>query len=160
MILVPLYGGGGEEVTKLGENIEEFKNVFEKPNEYLNNRGFVSDKLARDEIIGSLEEEIRKEVDEVLQKEIKNLRYIFTKGKKDKGIPKPLKIKPVKEKFGTGENKLKAVPPEELLSDVRFIIIFRVLSTGFIEKWFLNLLMILYVILTTLVMLCSWLMKK
>lgn len=107
------------EVKNLGDNIEEFKATFETPNEYLNNREFISDKLARNEVIGDLENKIRNEVDIIIQKELKNLRYVFTKGKRDPLVPKrPPKVVLPKEKLGTGENKIKAIPSEELLSDV------------------------------------------
>lgn len=116
-----MYSGGSEQVKNLAENIELFKKTFEKPTEYLNNREFISEELARNEIISGLETKIRNEVDEIIMKEIKNLRYIFTKGKKDK-LPKVPKPKVIKEKLGTGENKLKNIPVDELLADVSFII--------------------------------------
>ena len=118
---MPLYSGGSEEVKNLSKNIEAFKKTFETPSEYINNRENISLDLADKEIRGDLLEKIRLEVDEVIQKELKNLRYIFTKGKKDR-LPKPKPIKPPKPKLGTGENKLKNSPADELLSFVSCLV--------------------------------------
>lgn len=119
MIQVNLFSGPTDEVKNIGSGIEEFKQTFEKPNDYMNNREFVSEKLARLEIIESLEGKVRAQVDDIIQRELTNLRYVFTKGKKDK-LPKVPKPKPIKEKMGTGENKIKNVPVEEALKDVSY----------------------------------------
>lgn len=76
----------------------------------------------------------------MIQKEIRNLRYIFTKGKKDKAVRKPPKPKPIKEKLGPKENKVKTLPPEELLTVVSYIYNLTILNnslskTGFVGRW-------------------------
>ena len=124
--IVPVYSGGSQEVDNLASGLTEFQKTFEKPSEYLNPKEFVSDEIARSEIIDGIENKIKESVDELLTMEIKNLRQIFTKGKRDPKIPKKKpKIKVVAEKMGPGEKPLAKIPVDELLTDVITSKVFR-----------------------------------
>ena len=92
-------------------------------NSLKNNYGNASSSHSFGRSSKSIIEAIRKEVDGIIQKEITNLRYIFTKGKKDRGVPRVRLPKPPKIKLGTGENKIKNNPPEECLSFVSSFLI-------------------------------------
>jgi hypothetical protein len=63
---------------------------------------------------------IRKEVDEIIEMEIRNKRTIFLKGrKKDPKMPRKSKReKPIPEKFGPAEKALAKIDIKELFSDV------------------------------------------
>lgn len=114
-----MYSGGSQQVQELGTNIEEFKKIFETPSEFFNQKEYNTD-LARDEIIDELKNQIKEEADQLISNEIMNLRKIFLKGKKDPNLKNQNRNRDrgPKEKFGTGENKLKDIPAKELLQDV------------------------------------------
>ncbi len=111
---MPLFSGPTDQVKNLTDLVEEFKTTFETPSDYISQKeAFLSD-LARDEIIGDVEQGIREDVDAIINIEIKNLRMI--KGKKE---PKPKKKpKPKPEKFGPGEKPLAKIEKNELFADV------------------------------------------
>ena len=112
-----LFSGPTDQTKNLGTLTEEFKSIFETPSDTISKKEAFLTNIAKDEIIGGIEESIRKEVDAVIQMEIKNLRML--KGKKDKEkIPKP---KPIKEKFGPGEKPLAKIDVKELFADVILI---------------------------------------
>jgi hypothetical protein len=102
----------------LTKNIEEFKQLYESPSEYMNND--VRFDIAKNEIIGKIEKDIRDEVDKVIQMEIINLRAIYYKGKKDPILSKKkkTKTKPVKEKLLPGENKIANINIEDLFTEL------------------------------------------
>jgi len=119
LYLVKIYSGATEQVKNLLNATEELKKKFETPSEFINkNEEFIAD-IAREEIIGKVHQSIRKEVDALLEMEIKNRRIIYLKGKKDRIIiPKPDRING--EKFGPGEKILSKIDIKELFSDVNF----------------------------------------
>lgn len=98
--------------------VEDFKTTFETPSDYISQKeAFLSD-LARDEIIGDVQQAIKEEVDALINMEIKNLRMI--KGKKEpKASKKKPKVKP--EKLGPGEKPLAKIDNKELFADVNLI---------------------------------------
>lgn len=118
--LVPVYSGPTEQVKNLGNDIEDFKRVFETPSEFINKKEeFIYD-IAKDEVKGAVEDSIREEVDKIIQMEITNLRTIYLKGKRDPKVPKRApKIKIPAEKFGPGEKIVAKKDINDLLSDVR-----------------------------------------
>jgi len=97
--------------------VEDFKNTFETPSDYISQKEAFLSNIARDEIIGDVKQTIREEVDALIQMEIKNLRMI--KGKKEpKASKKKAKTKP--EKMGPGEKPLAKIDNKELFADVYF----------------------------------------
>ena len=126
-----LFSGPTDQTKNLGDQVEEFKSTYETPSDNISKKEAFLTNIAKDEIIGGIEETIRKEVDAVIQMEIKNLRML--KGKKDK--EKKVKVKPVKEKFGPGEKPLGKIEVKELFADVNKNKIFYFL---FLIKNFLN----------------------
>lgn len=119
-----MYAGPTKEVMEITNFTEEFKNNFENPSEFLSKKeGFIHD-LARNEVIGCIEESIRKQVDAIMDMEIKNKRLIINRGKKDPAPRRQDKNKPPSEKMGPGEKAIVKTPITELLSDVRITIYF------------------------------------
>ncbi len=115
-ILVPVHDGPTKEVKNITTYIEEFKQNFETPSEFINKKeNFIQD-IAREEVINNINQSIRLQVDAIIDMEIKNKRTIFLKGKKDKPERKP---KPEKnnEKLGPGEKALAKIEVSELFSD-------------------------------------------
>ena len=105
-------------MKNLLEATEEFKKKFETPSEFINKKEeFIAD-MAREEIIGKVHESIRKEVDALLEMEIKNRRTIYLKGKRDRN-PRPWKPTVVPAKFGHGEKNLSKIDINELFSVVK-----------------------------------------
>lgn len=116
---MPAYSGPTDEVKHLADNIEEFKRTFETPSEFISVKENFNHEIAKDEIIGSIEDEIRKECDAIIEMEIMNRRKIYLKGKRDPKVPnRPPKPKPIPEKFGPGEKKLKDRKVPELFETV------------------------------------------
>ena len=116
-----MYGGGSKEVKNLEENINEFNSAYENASEYFVNKEYNAE-IARNEIIDNLYKQVEEEANEIIKNEIKNIRKIHFNGK-DPYKEKPEKSN-VKEKFGTGENKIKNTPPSELLLIVMLFIYF------------------------------------
>jgi len=125
MIKLPLFTGPTDNVRKLAEGIEEFKATFETPNDYMKEEFF--ENIARDEILPGIENSVREEVDTMMEMEIRNLRFIQFKGKKDPMVKKmekerkkaeKAKAKANKEKLGFGEKLVAKTEPSELLSDL------------------------------------------
>ena len=118
--LVPIYTGPTEKSKQLTNNIEEFKSLYENPSEFNNNE--VRFDIAKNEIIGKIEDDIRKEVDAAIQMEIINLRSIFYKGKKDpilsKKGKKGGKKAVVKEKLVAGENKIASLNIDDIFTEL------------------------------------------
>lgn len=111
---MPLFSGPTEQTKAFGDMVEEFKNTFETPSEFINQKEAFITNIAIDEIIGNVKEAIRTEVDSIIQMEIKNLRTL--KGKKEPKPPRPIKPKP--EKLGPGEKPLVKIEVDELFADV------------------------------------------
>lgn len=117
IIIKPYTGPAGLEMSNIQKYIEEFKALFESPSEFINQRDTFMENLARKTAMDKITEAIRLEVDQMISVEIANRRTIFLKGKKDK-IKKPPKVKPVPEKFCTGEKPLAKVPVNELFNEL------------------------------------------
>lgn len=120
---VPIFTGPTEKAKQLTNNIEEFKSLYENPSEFNNNE--VRFDIAKNEIIGKIEEDIRIEVDQAIQMEIINLRSIFYKGKKDpilsklnKNKNKKNKKNAVKEKLIAGENKIASLNIDDIFTEL------------------------------------------
>ncbi len=115
---MPIYTGPTEKTNELTKNIEEFKSLYENPSEFMNNE--VRFDIAKNEIIGKIEKDIRDEVDSTIQMEIVNLRAIYYKGKKDPILSKKkkTKVKPVKEKLLPGENKIANINIEDIFTEL------------------------------------------
>jgi len=110
---------------KLAKCIEEFKSLYETPNDFMKEEFF--ENIAREEITPGIENAIRDEVDNMMEMEIRNLRFIQYKGKKDPMIKKmekerkkaeKAKAKANKEKLGFQEKLVAKIEPSELLSDL------------------------------------------
>ena len=113
----PYTGPNGIEMENIVAHIGEFKELFETPSEFINQKDKFMVNLARKSMLEKVTEAIRKEVDEQITMEIANRRAIFLKGKKDK-IKKPPKVKVPPEKFCTGEKPLAKVPLTELFNEL------------------------------------------
>lgn len=117
---MPLYSGPTEQVKQITDNLEEFKSTFETPSEFIQKKeGFINT-LAKNEVISDVEAAIRKDVDEIIEMEIRNKRTIWLKGKKDQKMPKNFTRggnKPPAEKLGPGEKPLVKIDIKELFSD-------------------------------------------
>lgn len=120
---MPIYTGPTEKAKDLTKNVEEFKQLYENPSEYMNNE--VRFDIAKNEIIGKIENDIREEVDNVIQMEIINLRAIYYKGKKDPILSKlnkknknKNKNKNTKEKLIPGENKIVNINIEDIFTEL------------------------------------------
>lgn len=125
---MPLYSGPTEQVKNLTDLVETFKTTFETPSDYISQKEAFLNDLARDEIIGDVQQAIREEVDGLINMEIKNLRMI--KGKKEPKVSKKKpKVKP--EKLGPGEKPLAKIDNKELFADV-FLLDF------FFARFYLN----------------------
>ncbi len=83
--------------------------------------------IAINAILPGIENSIREEVDVMMDMEIRNLRFIDNKGKKDKKLKQlekdrkkkeKLKAKQNKEKLGFGEKLVAKMEGSELLSDL------------------------------------------
>jgi hypothetical protein len=113
-----VYSGPTEKTKDITKNIEEFKQIYEQPSEFMNNE--VRFDIAKNEIIGKIETSIRDDVDKAIQMEIINLRSIFYKGKKDPILSKKnrRKEKPPKEKFLPGENKIASLNIEDVFTEL------------------------------------------
>ena len=118
---MPLYSGATDQVKNLTNLVEEFKTTFETPSDFISQKEAFLSNLARDEIIGDVEQVIKEEVDALINMEIKNLRMI--KGKKEPKVSKK-KPKTKPEKFGPGEKPLGKIDNKELFADVFFIFLF------------------------------------
>jgi len=113
----PYTGPAGIEMENIQKYITEFKNLFETPSEFINQKDEFMENLARVGIMEKVTEAIRLEVDQMISVEIANRRTIFLKGKKDK-IKKPPKVKVPPEKFCKDEKKLAKVPLSELFNEL------------------------------------------
>lgn len=113
-----MYSGPTDQVNNLADNVEYFKNTFETPSDFITQKETFLQNLAKDEVIGGVQQAIKEEVDALIQMEIKNLRTL--KGKKE-GKEKKNKIKPKPEKLGPGEKPLAKIDNKELFADVVFL---------------------------------------
>ena len=110
----PDKNGKTAELTK---NIEEFKSLYENPSEFTNND--VRFDIAKNEIIGKIETDIRVEVDRVMEMEIKNLRAIYYGKKKDPLLKKKKpKVKTIPEKLCLGERPLTKLNIEDIFTEL------------------------------------------
>lgn len=112
-----MYSGPTDQVNKLAANVEDFKNTFETPSDFITQKETFLQNLAKEEVIGGVQQAIKEEVDALIQMEIKNLRTL--KGKKE-GKEKKNKPKPKPEKLGPGEKPLAKIENKELFADVIF----------------------------------------
>lgn len=113
----PYTGPDGVEMNNIVDYITEFKNLFETPSEFINQKDHFMVNLARKNVLEKVTQSIKEEVDQQISEEIANRRTIFLKGKKDK-IKKPPKEKKVAEKYMTGEKPLAKVPVTELFGEL------------------------------------------
>ena len=99
------------------DNIEEFKSIFETPNEYIIKKDGIIANIAREEIIGDIEKMIKEEVDIIIESELINMKTNFLGGKRDKPTRRVI-IKPPPEKFGPGEKPLAKMDVNDLFTEV------------------------------------------
>ena len=98
-------------------NIEEFKSIFETPNEFIIKKDGIIANIAREEIIGNIEKMIKEEVDVIIETELMNMKTNFLGGKKDKPMKKVI-IRPPPEKFGPGEKAIAKIDVNDLFTEV------------------------------------------
>lgn len=115
MLVNPYTGPKGKEIDHIQAAIGAFKINFESTSSYMNEE-FLQE-IAKSEIIDGIRSAIQKEVDDMIEIEIKNRRTIFLKGKKDR-VPRPARVKPVPEKLGLGEKSLVKTPVVELFKEL------------------------------------------
>ena len=113
----PYTGPHGLEMENIQKYIGEFKEMFETPSEFINQKDKFMLNISRKSVLEKVTEAIRLEVDQLISVEIANRRTIYLKGKKDK-IKKPPKVKNPPEKFCTGEKPLSKVPLSELFNEL------------------------------------------
>ena len=113
----PYTGPSGIEMENIQKYINEFKELFETPSEFINQKDTFMVNIARKNVLEKVTEAIRLEVDQMISLEIANRRTIHLKGKKDK-LPKAPKVKVPPEKFCTGEKPLAKVPLSELFNEL------------------------------------------
>ena len=117
IIVKPYTGPSGIELQNIQDAIKEFKELFETPSQFINQREHFIEDMARKNAEDKITEAIRLEVDAMISVEIANRRTIYLKGKKDK-IKKVKAPKPPAEKFCTGEKPLAKVPVNELFNEL------------------------------------------
>ena len=117
IVVKPYTGPSGIEMQNIQKFITEFKELFETPSEFINQKDTFMVNLARSTVLEKVTEAIRLEVDQAISVEIANRRTIHLKGKKDK-LPKQPKVKVPPEKFCTGEKPLAKVPLSELFNEL------------------------------------------
>ena len=113
----PYVGPSGIEMQNIQKFITEFKELFETPSEFINQKDTFMVNIARNKVLQQVTEAIKLEVDQMISVEIANRRTIHLKGKKDK-LPKQPKVKVPPEKFCTGEKPLAKVPLSELFNEL------------------------------------------
>ena len=117
IVVKPYTGPSGIEMQNIQKYVTEFKELFETPSEFINQKDTFMVNLARNKVLEKVTEAIRLEVDQMISVEIANRRTIHLKGKKDK-LPKQPKVKVPQEKFCTGEKPLAKVPLSELFNEL------------------------------------------
>ena len=117
IVVKPYTGPSGIEMQNIQKFVTEFKELFETPSEFINQKDTFMVNLARNTVLEKVTEAIKLEVDQMISVEIANRRTIHLKGKKDK-LPKQPKVKVPPEKFCTGEKPLAKVPLSELFNEL------------------------------------------
>ena len=117
IVVKPYTGPSGIEMQNIQKYVTEFKELFETPSEFINQKDTFMVNLARNKVLEKVTEAIKLEVDQMISVEIANRRTIHLKGKKDK-LPKQPKVKVPQEKFCTGEKPLAKVPLSELFNEL------------------------------------------
>ena len=117
IVVKPYTGPSGIEMQNIQKYVTEFKELFETPSEFINQKDTFMVNLARNTVLEKVTEAIKLEVDQAISVEIANRRTIHLKGKKDK-LPKQPKVKVPPEKFCTGEKPLAKVPLSELFNEL------------------------------------------
>ena len=117
IVVKPYTGPSGIEMQNIQKYVTEFKELFETPSEFINQKDTFMVNLARNKVLEKVTEAIKLEVDQMISVEIANRRTIHLKGKKDK-LPKQPKVKVPPEKFCTGEKPLAKVPLSELFNEL------------------------------------------
>ena len=117
IVVKPYTGPSGIEMQNIQKYVTEFKELFETPSEFINQKDTFMVNLARNTVLEKVTEAIKLEVDQMISVEIANRRTIHLKGKKDK-LPKQPKVKVPQEKFCTGEKPLAKVPLSELFNEL------------------------------------------
>ena len=113
----PYVGPSGIEMQNIQKYVTEFKELFETPSEFINQKDTFMVNIARNKVLQQVTEAIKLEVDQMISVEIANRRTIHLKGKKDK-LPKQPKVKVPPEKCCTGEKPLAKVPLSELFNEL------------------------------------------
>ena len=117
IVVKPYVGPSGIEMQNIQKFVTEFKELFETPSEFINQKDTFMVNLARNTVVEKVTDAIKLEVDQMISVEIANRRTIHLKGKKDK-LPKQPKVKVPPEKFCTGEKPLAKVPLSELFNEL------------------------------------------
>ena len=83
IVIKPYTGPSGIEMQNIQKYVTEFKELFETPSEFINQKDTFMVNLARNKVLEQVTEAIKIEVDQSISIEIANRRTIHLKGKKD-----------------------------------------------------------------------------